>query len=233
MHRRGDQVPFAGGRELASKIPGARFFPLEGNNHLPTSHAEAMELVTPVIEFIRQSEDRRQPRSTDEIAPVTLMFTDIEGSTSLTQRLGDSGAQTLLREHNETVRGALGSYHGKEIKHTGDGIMASFFSASRGVGCALQIQQAFAARNAANPEDAVRVRIGLNAGEPIAEGTDLFGASVQLARRICDRTEPGQVLVSDVVRQLVAGKGFAFDHLGAEVLKGFAEPVALYRVRAA
>jgi class 3 adenylate cyclase len=232
MHRRGDQVPFAGGRELASKIPGARFFPLEGNNHLPTSHAEAMELVTPVIEFIRQSEDRRQPRSTDEIAPVTLMFTDIEGSTSLTQRLGDSGAQTLLREHNETVRAALGSYHGKEIKHTGDGIMASFFSASRGVGCALQIQQAFAARNAANPEDAVRVRIGLNAGEPIAEGADLFGASVQLARRICDRAEPGQVLVSDVVRQLVAGKGFTFEHLGLESLKGFEEPVALHRVSA-
>jgi class 3 adenylate cyclase len=161
------------------------------------------------------------------------MFTDVEGSTLLTQRLGDEGAQKLLREHNETVRGALQSYNGKEIKHTGDGIMASFFSASRAVGCALQIQQTFAARNAANPEDAVRIRIGLNAGEPITEGADLFGTSVQLARRICDRAEPDQVLVSDVVRQLVAGKGFAFEHLGSESLKGFEEPVALYRVRAA
>jgi len=77
----------------------------------------------------------------------------------------------------------------------------------------------------------VRVRIGLNAGEPIVEGADLFGTSVQLARRICDRAEPGQVLVSDVLRQLVAGKGFAFEHLGAEMLKGFDEPVALYKVR--
>jgi len=231
IHRRGDQVPFAAGRELASKIPGARFLPLEGSNHLPSSHEEAMEIVTPVIEFLRQSEDRRQPRTTDEIVPVTVMFTDIEGSTLLTQRLGDEGAQRLLREHNETVRGALESYNGKEIKHTGDGIMASFFSASRGVGCALQIQQTFADRNTANPEDAVRIRIGLNAGEPITEGDDLFGTSVQLARRICDRAEPGQVLVSDVVRQLVAGKGFAFEHLGAEMLKGFEEPVALYRVR--
>ena len=231
IHRRGDQVPFAAGRELASKIPGARFLPLEGSNHLPSSHEEAMEIVTPVIEFLRQSEDRRQPRTTDEIVPVTVMFTDIEGSTLLTQRLGDEGAQRLLREHNETVRGALESYNGKEIKHTGDGIMASFFSASRGVGCALQIQQTFADRNTANPEDAVRIRIGLNAGEPITEGDDLFGTSVQLARRICDRAEPGQVLVSDVVRQLVAGKGFAFEHLGAEMLKGFDEPVALYKVR--
>jgi class 3 adenylate cyclase len=232
IHRRGDQVPFAAGRELASKIPGARFFPLEGNNHLPATHEEAMELVTPVIDFLMQSGDRRQFRSTDEMVPVTLMFTDIEGSTLLTQRLGDEAAQRLLREHNETVRGALDSYNGKEIKHTGDGIMASFFSASRALGCALQIQHKFDARNAANPEDAVRVRIGLNAGEPIVEGADFFGTSVQLARRICDRAEPGQVLVSDVLRQLVAGKGFAFEHLGAEMLKGFEEPVALYRVRA-
>ena len=161
------------------------------------------------------------------------MFTDIEGSTLLTQRRGDEAAQRLLREHNETVRGALDSYNGKEIKHTGDGIMASFFSASRAIGCALQIQQKFAARNAANPEDAVKIRIGLNAGEPIAEDKDLFGTSVQLARRICDRAEPGQVLASDVVRQLVAGKGFAFEQLGAELLKGFDEPVAPYKVCAA
>jgi len=229
IHRRGDSVPFAAGRELASKIPGARLLPLEGTNHLPSSHEEAIEIVTPVIEFLTR--DRQQARSADEIVPVTLMFTDIEGSTSLTQRLGDEGAQRLVREHNDAVRKALDSYNGKEIKHTGDGIMASFFSASRAVGCAVQIQQTFAARNAANPEDAVKVRIGLNAGEPIAEGNDLFGASVQLASRICDRAEPGHVLVSDVVRQLVAGKGFAFEHLGAEMLKGFDEPVALYKVR--
>jgi adenylate cyclase len=191
-----------------------------------------MELVTPVIEFLRQTGDRPQASPTDEIVPVTVMFTDIEGSTLLTQRLGDDAAQRLLREHNETVRAALDSYNGKQIKHTGDGIMASFFSASRALGCALHVQHKFAARNAANPEDAVRIRIGLNAGEPIAEGNDLFGTAVQLARRICDRAEPGQVLVSDVLRQLVAGKGFTFEHLGPEMLKGFDEPVALYRVRA-
>jgi class 3 adenylate cyclase len=230
IHRRGDQVPFAAGRELAAKIPGARFLPLEGNNHLPSSHEEAMEIVTPVIEFLKR--DRQQVRSTDEIVPVTLMFTDIEGSTSLTHRLGDEGAQRLLREHNETVRRALDSYNGKEIKHTGDGIMASFFSASRALGSAVYIQQSFAKRNDINPEDAVRVRIGLNAGEPIAEGNDLFGTSVQLARRICDRADPGQVLVSDVVRQLVAGKGFSFQQLDAEILKGFEEPVALFKVHA-
>ncbi|HEX2226560.1 MAG TPA: adenylate/guanylate cyclase domain-containing protein, partial [Candidatus Binatia bacterium] len=168
--------------------------------------------------------------SNEEIVPATVMFTDIEGSTSLTQRLGDEGAHRLLREHNETVRRALDSYNGKEIKHTGDGIMASFFSASRAVGCALYIQQSFAKRNDVNPEDAARIRIGLNAGEPIAEGNDLFGTAVQLARRICDRAEAGEVLVSDVVRQLVVGKGFSFKQLTAETLKGFVEPVVLFRV---
>jgi class 3 adenylate cyclase len=227
IHRRGDPLPFAAGRELAAKIPGARFLPLEGNNHLPSSHEEAVEIVRPAIEFL--TGDRQEIRS-DEIVPTTVMFTDIEGSTSLTHRLGDEGAQRLLRGHNETVRRALESYNGKEIKHTGDGIMASFFSASRAVGCALYMQQSFASRNDINPEDAVRVRIGLNAGEPIAEGNDLFGTSVQLARRICDRAEPGEVLVSDVVRQLVTGKGFSFRQLGTEILKGFEEPVALYNV---
>jgi class 3 adenylate cyclase/pimeloyl-ACP methyl ester carboxylesterase len=232
LHRRGDQVPFAGGRELASRIPGARFVPLEGNNHIPATHDEAMEMVMPVIEFLKQTGVHRQNSPMDETVPVTVMFTDIEGSTLLTQRRGDETAQRLLREHNETVRGALDSYHGKEIKHTGDGIMASFFSASRAIGCALQIQKMFEARNTANPEDAVKIRIGLNAGEPITEGKDLFGTSVQLARRLCDRAQPGRVLVSDVVRQLVAGKGFEFEHHGAESLKGFDEPVLLYEVRA-
>jgi len=231
LHRRGDQVPIAAGRELASKIPGARFLPLEGKNHLPATYAEAMELVTPVLEFLTQSGDRRRPESPENTSPITIMFTDIEGSTSLTQRLGDEGSQRLLREHNDTVRRALESYNGKEIKHTGDGIMASFFFASRAVGCALQIQEMIAAHNTVNPEDAVKIRIGLNAGEPIAEGDDLFGTSVQLARRLCDRAQPGRVLVSDVVRQLVAGKSFEFEHLSAENLKGFDEPVSLYQVR--
>ena len=95
----------------------------------------------------------------------------------------------------------------------------------------MQIQETFAARDKANPEDVVKIRIGLNAGEPIAEGEDLFGTSVQLARRLCEREQPGRVLVSDVVRQLVAGKGFEFEHLGAESLKGFDEPVPLYEAR--
>ncbi len=156
---------------------------------------------------------------------------DMEGSTTLTQRLGDARAQDLLDAHNGVVREALRSYGGAEIKHTGDGIMASFPLASSALECAIAIQRAFARHNESSPGFPIRVRIGLNAGEPVAQGQDLFGTAVQLARRICDHAEPGQVLASDVVRQLAAGKGFLFADTGAVVLKGFEDPVRLYDTR--
>ncbi len=112
---------------------------------------------------------------------------------------------------------------GREVKHTGDGIMASFPSAVSAVQAALAMQ-----RDLAGGE--VRVRIGLNAGEPIAEDGDFFGTAVQLAARITDRAEPGQVLVSRVVADLCAGKGFEFTSVGDATMKGFDEPVALYEV---
>ncbi len=155
----------------------------------------------------------------------TILFTDLESSTALTQRLGDEGAQALLRGHNDAVRAALEAHDGREVKHTGDGIMASFPSAVSAVQAALAMQ-----RDLAGGE--VRVRIGLNAGEPIAEDDDFFGTAVQLAARITDRAEPGQVLVSNVVRELCAGKGFEFTSVGDATLKGFDEPVALFEVRA-
>lgn len=231
IHRRGDHVPFVGGRELAAKIRGARFLPLEGYNHLPATHEEAMELVTPVVAFLAKGQDSSAAPSVDLGVPITLLFTDIEGSSSLTTRLRAKEVQKLIHAHNDTVRRAIESYNGNEVKYTGKGIGASFFSASRAVGCALYIQQALVKRNAANPEDAVNVRVGVNVGEPNADADDPFGASAQVARQICELAKPGQILVSDWVRQLVDGKGFAFEPLDVKTLKGFDEPVALYTVR--
>ncbi len=162
---------------------------------------------------------------------VTILFTDIEGSTNLTQRYGDARAQELLRTHNAIVREALRARGGSETKHTGDGIMASFPSASRAIDSAIAIQQAVASYNGHHPELPLGVRIGLNAGEPVAEERDLFGAAVQLARRVCDRAEPGQILVPEGVRYLVAGKGYLFADRGIVSLKGFEDPVRLYEVR--
>ena len=152
-----------------------------------------------------------------------ILFTDLEASTAVTQRLDDEGAQELLREHNGTVRSALGDHGGREVKHTGDGIMASFPSAAGAVGAALQIQ-----RDLEGGE--LRVRVGVNAGEPIAEEDDLFGSAVQMAARITDRADPGQVLVSRVVADLCAGKSFMFSSIGAATMKGFEEPIELFEV---
>jgi adenylate cyclase len=138
-------------------------------------------------------------------------------------------AHELVRRHDEIVRAALAAHGGREIKHTGDGIMASFPTASRAAECALAIQRDARADAARAP----RIRIGLNAGEPVAEGNDLFGTTVQLARRVCDAGQPGAVMCTNVVRELCAGKRIAFDDAGESMLKGFAEPVRLFAVRPA
>jgi len=161
----------------------------------------------------------------------TILFTDMEGSTPLTQRLGDARAQEVLRAHNAIVREALKAHGGSQIKHTGDGIMASFPSASGAIEGAIAIQRALAEQGQAHPDTPIRVRIGLNAGEPVAEEEDLFGTAVQVASRICARAEAAQVLCSNVVRELAAGKGFLFSDRGDVELRGFEDPVRLYEVR--
>ncbi len=232
IHRRGDAiVPFEFGREIAAGIPGARFLPLEGRNHAALADADAPvneAMAKAIEEFVGEGKEAEAQAAPSGL--VTILFTDMEGSTSLTQRLGDAGAQELLRAHNSIVRDALKAHDGAEIKHTGDGIMASFPSASKALGCATAIQTAFAERNE-TAEEPINVRIGLNAGEPVAEDEDLFGTAVQLAARVCAHAEPGQVLASNVVRELSAGKGFLFSDQGDVVLRGFEDPVRLYEVR--
>jgi class 3 adenylate cyclase len=161
----------------------------------------------------------------------TIMFTDMEESTAMTQRLGDEAAQSMIRHHDLIVGSALLARNGRQIKHTGDGIMASFPTASAALECAISIQRAFSEHNALNPSEQVNVRIGINAGEPVAEGDDLFGTAVQLASRVCQRAESGEILTTDVVRQLVAGKGFLFADRGAAELRGFEDAVRIFEVR--
>jgi class 3 adenylate cyclase len=162
-----------------------------------------------------------------ETAFRTILFTDIEGSTSLTQRLGDARAMAVLRTHDRIVREALARHGGSEVKHTGDGLMAAFPSVAGAVTCAVEIQQRLAE---SEERDQLRVRIGMSAGEPVTERNDLFGAVVQLAARLCGRAEPGSVLVSGAVRDLALGKGFEFRKRGRVSLKGFDEPVQAFEV---
>jgi class 3 adenylate cyclase len=160
-----------------------------------------------------------------------ILFTDIEGSTAMTMRVGDARATALLRAHDAIVRAALGIYGGSEVKHTGDGIMASFASAARAVECAIDIQRRVAEHNS-GASDALLLRVGISCGEPVTEEGDLFGAAVEMAARLSASGAAGGILVSGAVREVCFGKGFDFEDRGPAQLKGFAEPVTLYGVRA-
>lgn len=156
----------------------------------------------------------------------TVMFTDIVNSTEMTTRLGDRGAVEIVRAHDGIVRGALAHYSGSEIKHTGDGIMAVFESCPAAVEAARAIQRRVADYNRDSAEP-IRVRIGMHAGEPVEDSNDLFGATVQLASRLCAEAEPDGIIVSKIVAGACPEVG-GFRDAGHRPLKGFAEAMRVF-----
>jgi len=159
----------------------------------------------------------------------TILFTDLEGSTAMTQKLGDEAAHRLVQEHYAVVRGALREHRGNEVKTIGDGFMVSFISPRHAVDCAIAIQRRL--REAQGPGYIMRLRAGLSVGEPVEEKQDFYGAAVQLAARACAHAQPEQILASSAVRDLCIGKMFSFIDVGVVPLKGFADPVQLYEVQ--
>jgi adenylate cyclase len=175
--------------------------------------------------------NRPQPSAQSAPGTMTILFTDMVGSTDLTQSRGDHAAQDIVRRHNSIVRSALAEHAGKEIKHTGDGIMASFASATSGVEAAIAIQKACRTNNERSPDAPLHLRIGINTGEPIQEEDDLFGTTVQLSARVCAKASADEILCTNVVRELSAGKDLSFQPLGVHDLKGFKDPIPLFSVR--
>ena len=161
---------------------------------------------------------------------VAVLFTDIVGSTALTQERGDDAAQLVVHEHNTIVREALALHGGREIKHTGDGIMATFPQITNAVDGAVAMQQACQRANAADPTLGLGLCIGVNAGEPIHENGDVFGTPVQMAARVLSKAEEDEIAVSNLVREMCTGKNYDFAKKGDYDLKGFAEPVPIYLV---
>ena len=160
-----------------------------------------------------------------------IMFTDLKDSTRMTTLYGDAKALHLLHVHNALTRNSLNAHRGREIKHTGDGIMASFASVPDAVECAIAIQKAFAAYNQEHAEAPLYLRIGMSAGEPIEEHGDLFGKAVQLAARLCAHAEPAQILIDQVVLDQWSGKQLPFADLGEVTPKGFTYAVRVYEVQ--
>ena len=204
-------------------------------------HREAHgELANTVIEVQLSAVEAFLGRVADPLPPAAppysaidgafraVMFTDIVDSTGMTARLGDIRAFEMIRAHDGIVRRALAEHDGREVKHTGDGIMASFSDVAATVACACSIQQALAAFNLKSSER-LQVRIGIHAGEPVEDSNDLFGAAVQIAARICQNAATESIVVSDTVRELLAD-AFRLREIGWQKLKGLAAPVALYEV---
>jgi class 3 adenylate cyclase len=239
IHRRQAAFPPVDlSRRLAAQIPGARFALFEGTS-LASFMGDVEAESKPIFEFLKGSDYTGAAGEGEAGSVRVILFTDVEGSTAMTQRLGDAGARELMREHERITREQLKAHGGSEVKTMGDGFMASFGSATKAVECAIGLQHAFEEwnREPGAPPDGqggrspLQVRVGLNVGEPIEEESDLFGTAVILAARIAAKAEGSQILVSEAVRQIVAGKGFEFADCGDFMAKGFEEPVRIYEVR--
>jgi class 3 adenylate cyclase len=229
-------VPFRLGQQLAASIPKARLVPIRFRDF---DEDWLATMVSAIDQFLPRRTSEPSVEVTAGINTFrTVFFTDLVGHTEMMSRLGDERGREVLREHERITREVLKAHGGTEVKTMGDGFMASFGSVTKAVECAIALQRAMDEWNAterAQQAAPLRVRVGLNAGEPIEEDgpdgrSDLFGATVILASRIAAKAEGGEILVADTVRGLCSGKGFLFADRGEFVAKGFEEPVRVYEV---
>lgn len=219
-------------RKLVATIPDARLSVIGGKSPFAWD-SPVIDATKSFIEEVANSEHRERYGFRGVTAFRTILFTDVEGHVSMMNRLGDVKGRDVLREHERLTREALREHHGSEVKTMGDGFLASFTSAQKALECAGALQRSMAEMRVPDwgaDEAPIRIRIGVNAGEPIAEDDDLFGSSVIAAARIAAMAKGGEVLVANVVRELVAGKGFLFNDRGESALRGLEDPVRLWEL---
>jgi class 3 adenylate cyclase len=182
-----------------------------------------------ILRFLGRIQDPVDPAEATK-AFRTVLFTDLRDSTALLRHVGEAAYMVLLGEHDLIIRRSLVASRGREVKHTGDGIMASFDDVAGALECAIAIQDGFDARAAQGVGPELRVRIGIAAGEPVDHNDDLFGSTVNLASRICDAADAGHILTSDLVHQLGGERGFSFDEGRDLELKGFDGPTRVFEL---
>jgi class 3 adenylate cyclase len=217
LHRRGDRVVNRrAGKDLASRIPGARYIELPGIDHLPWA-GDADAVLGEIEEFLTGTRSLPEP---DRIL-ATVMFTDIVASTERAAELGDARWRQVLSAHQEAVRSELSRFRGREVKTLGDGCLAIFDGPARAIRCGQAIAKAARSHT-------LEVRIGLHSGEVELIGDDVGGIAVHIAARIGDLASAGEVLASSTVKELVAGSGIAFEDRGARRLRGIADEWRLF-----
>jgi pimeloyl-ACP methyl ester carboxylesterase len=217
LHRSEDRrVTVENGRDLAARIPRARYIELAGIDHLPF-FGDSDRIADEIEEFLTGS------RSESEVDRVlaTVLFTDIVGSTKRAAELGDRQWRSLLDRHDEVVRQQLVRFRGHEVKNLGDGFMATFDGPARAVRCASAIAETVQPLG-------ISVRSGLHTGEIELKRDDIGGIAVHIAARVAATAEAGETVVSSTVRDLVAGSGLRFQDRGIRALKGLPEEVHLY-----
>ena len=219
LHRRGDlDSRPEEGRYLAERIPGARFVELAGDDHVPWIDAD--QIVDEVEEFLTGVRPVAEP---DRLL-ATVLFVDVVGSTERAAELGDRGWRELLASFYDAVRRELHSCRGREIDTAGDGFFASFDGPGRAIRCALAI------REAVRPLG-LELRTGVHTGECEVIGDKLGGIAVHIGARIAGEAEPGEVVVSSTVKDLVAGSGIEFEDRGIRRLKGVPGDWHVFAVR--
>jgi class 3 adenylate cyclase/pimeloyl-ACP methyl ester carboxylesterase len=234
LHRDGDKIaPLEQGRELAMRIPNACFKVFKGNIHLPWL-GDSSEILQEILEFVGDSElvpppDKQHSHdrdNSDVIEQVSIVFTDIVSSTDMVTEKGDSAARDIFIDHDHLIRDQVNKYKGKELQNLGDGFMLSFPSASSAISCACAIQNKMS-----DKMPFLKVRIGINFGEVVhREGNRPFGQAVVMASRILSRCKGGEILISDITRQLTAGSKFSFIEREPFKAKGFNESIKLFEV---
>jgi class 3 adenylate cyclase len=218
IHRTGDRRADVGGaRWMADQIPGARYVELPGDDHLIWADPD------PIFDLVEEFVTGVPPAEVPDRVLVTVLFTDIVGSTETAAGMGDDAWRRMLDRHDETVRRYVRRYRGREVKSTGDGFLAIFDGPARAVRCAQAITDAVVALG-------LRVRAGVHTGEVEMRGEDVGGLAVHVGARIAALAGPGEVLTSRTVRDLVAGSGIGFTSRGANELKGIPGPWELYAV---
>jgi class 3 adenylate cyclase len=217
LHRRGDRVVNRrAGEELAAQIPGARYVELSGIDHLPWA-GDSDAVLGEIEEFLTGARSAAEP---DRVL-VTVMFTDIVGSTERAAELGDLRWRELLAAHQAAVRRELKRFRGREVKTLGDGHLATFDGPARAIRCGRAIAEA--ARSTG-----LEMRIGLHTGEVEVMDDDVGGIAVHIAARVGALAGPGEVLVSSTVKDLVAGSGIQFEDRGSQRLKGISDEWRLF-----
>jgi len=213
-----DMAPLVEAAWIAERIPGARLVVVPGRDYLPWV-GDQDSIIDQVAEFVTGE----LPDAAPERVLVTVLFTDIVGSTRLASELGDRRWLELLERHNAIVAEQLERYRGTEIDRAGDGVLATFDGPARAIRCALAIWGALRS-------EGVEVRVGIHAGEVELLGDRIGGIAVHVGARVMAEAGPGEVLVTSTVRDLVAGSGVELEDRGAHELKGVDGPRQLFAV---